>query len=144
MDLKKKLSRFFITTSTSFSVIMLLYTALVEPLDAELSVAAVWKLFATCAMVSLVIFITDFFFVSDNKMMYLVISFLEVFLTVFLFGGKLLGLFTFNWQMFLVVLGMLSLAYAGVVVVILIGEQMTADDINQKITQMKKHYGEEK
>lgn len=137
MNFKKKIAYFFTMTCTSFTIIMLLYAALSDIMGAPVSSTAVYALFAVCAMVSLVIVITSFIPIKSEPIKYL-LNFIEVFLTVFLFGGGVFGIFPFTWDIMLIVFGMLSAAYVGVVVVLLVSEQITASDINKKISEMKK------
>ncbi len=106
-------------------------------MDAVVNAEAILKLFGTCAMVSLVIFITDSIPIT-NLPLRLLINFLDVFLTVFLFGGGILKMFPFEWEIMLIVFGMLSVAYVGVITVMIINEQIKAADINSKISEMKK------
>ncbi|MDD6396093.1 MAG: hypothetical protein PUB37_07975 [Firmicutes bacterium] len=142
MNFKKRIGYFFTMTCTSFTIIMLLYAALSGVMNAPVGAKAVYALFAVCAMVSLVIVITSFIPIKSEPVKYL-INFIDVFLTVFLFGGGVLGVFPFTWNIMLIVFGMLSAAYVGVVVVLLVSEQITASDINKKISEMKKQHHEE-
>lgn len=137
MDTKKRISYFFTMTCTSFTIILLLYTILSKKIDAVINAKAIYMLFATCTMTSLVITITSFIMIKSEPIKYL-ISFMEVFLTVFLFGGGVLGVFPFTWEIMLIVFGMLSAAYVGVLLSLLLSEQVTALDINKKISEMKK------
>lgn len=137
MNLKKRIGYFFSSLCVSFTIIMLLYTALSGIMNAPVSSKAVYMLFAVCAMVSLVVIVIAVIPINNVPLKFL-INFMAVFLTVFIFGGGVLGLFPFEWDIMLIVFGMLSLAYVGVVVVFLATEQIVAADINKKISEMKK------
>lgn len=137
MDTKKRISYFFTMTCTSFTIILLLYTILSKKMDAVINAKAIYMLFATCTMTSLVIIITSFIPIKNEPLRYL-INFMDVFLTVFLFGGGVLRVFPFTWDIMLIVFGMLSAAYVGVLLSLLLSEQVTALDINKKISEMKK------
>lgn len=136
MEWKKRISRAFTITCTSFTIIMVMYTLLAEWMDAPVNERAIYVLFAVCAMTSIVITLTDFIPISSAWLRYL-INFLDVFLTVFLFGGGVLGMFSFTWKLALTVFGMLTVAYGGVVAAMLLSEQISAADINHKISEMK-------
>jgi hypothetical protein len=117
---------------------MLLFTLLAKPMGATLNATAVYLLFAVCVMVSIAVVLASFIPIKSEPLKYLV-YFIVVFLTVFLFGGGVLEMFPFKWYYILIVFGMLSVAYVGVVVVLLISEQMTAVNLNKKISEMKKN-----
>lgn len=136
MQWKKRFSGFFTITCTSFTIIVLLYTVLSGFMDVPVNAKEIFVLFSVCAMVALVIFLTDFIPIKSISLRF-AINFLDVFLTVFLFGGGLLGMFPFTWKIMLIVFGMLTVAYIGVVAVMFINEQITAADINKKILEMK-------
>lgn len=136
MEWKKRISQAFTITCTSFTIIMVMYTLLAEWMDAPVNERAIYVLFAVCAMTSIVITLTDFIPISSAWLRYL-INFLDVFLTVFLFGGGVLGMFSFTWKLALTVFGMLTVAYGGVVAAMLLSEQISAADINHKISEMK-------
>lgn len=136
MDWKKRISQAFTITCTSFTIIMLLYTLLSGWMNAPVNERAIYVLFAVCAMTSVVITLTDFIPINSAWLRYL-INFLDVFLTVFLFGGGVLGMFSFTWKLALTVFGMLTVAYGGVVAAMLLSEQISAADINHKLSEMK-------
>lgn len=137
MNKRIRIGEFFTILCTSFTVITLSYILLSDFMDAVVNTEAILKLFGTCAMVALVIFITDYIPIT-NLPLRLLINFLDVFLTVFLFGGGILRMFPFEWEIMLIVFGMLSAAYVGVITVMVINEQIKATDINSKISEMKK------
>lgn len=136
MNLIKRISVFFTVTCTSFTVIILIYCALWPELG--LTFRRVYELFAVCAAISLIIIITDFFRIQ-NLLLLLGIYFIETFATVFLLGGSILKLFPFNLKMLLIVLGMLTAAYVVVVAAAMANEKMCSDEINKKLTEMKKN-----
>lgn len=136
MNLIKRISVFFSVTCTSFTVIILIYCALWPELG--LTFRRVYELFAVCAAISLIIIITDFFRIQ-NLLLLLGIYFIETFATVFLLGGGILKLFPFNLKMLLIVLGMLTAAYVVVVAAAMANEKMCSDEINKKLTEMKKN-----
>lgn len=136
MNLIKRISVFFTVTCTSFTVIILIYCALWPELG--LTFRRVYELFAVCAAISLIIIITDFFRIQ-NLLLLLGIYFIETFATVFLLGGGILKLFPFNLKMLLIVLGMLTAAYVVVVAAAMANEKMCSDEINKKLTEMKKN-----
>lgn len=137
MDKRIRISEFFTILCTSFTIITMAYILLSDFMDAVVNTEEILKLFGICAMVSLVIFITDSIPIT-NLPLRLLINFLDVFLTVFLFGGGILKMFPFEWKIVLTVFGMLSAAYIGVIIVMIINEQIKAADINNKISEMKK------
>lgn len=137
MNKRIRISEFFTILCTSFTIITMAYILLSDFMDAVVNTEAILKLFGICAMVSLVIFITDSIPIT-NLPLRLLINFLDVFLTVFLFGGGILKMFPFEWKIVLTVFGMLSAAYIGVITVMIINEQIKAADINNKISEMKK------
>lgn len=136
MQWKKRLSQFFTITCTSFTIIMMTYAVLSEWMGAALTVERIFMLFYVCMMTAFVIFLTDFVQIKNTHIRF-AINFLDVFLTVFLFGGGMLGMFPFTWKIMFTVFGMLTLAYVGVIAVMVINEQITAADINKKISEMK-------
>ena len=136
MEWKKRISWAFTITCTSFTIIMVLYTLLAGWMDAPINERAIYVLFAVCAMTSVVIMLTNFIPINATWLRYL-INFLDVFLTVFLFGGGVLGMFSFTWKIALTVFGMLTVAYGGVIAVILLNEQLSAANINNQISEMK-------
>ena len=137
MNKRIRISEFFTILCTSFTIITMAYILLSDFMDAIVNTEEILKLFGICAMVSLVIFITDSIPIT-NLPLRLLINFLDVFLTVFLFGGGILKMFPFEWEIMLIVFGMLSAAYIGVIIVMIINEQIKAADINSKISEMKK------
>ncbi len=137
MNKRIRISEFFTILCTSFTIITMAYILLSDFMDAVVNTEEILKLFGICAMVSLVIFITDSIPIT-NLPLRLLINFLDVFLTVFLFGGGILKMFPFEWEIMLIVFGMLSVAYVGVITVMIINEQIKAADINSKISEMKK------
>ena len=136
MNLIKRISVFFTVTCTSFTVIILIYCALWPELG--LTFRRVYELFAVCAAISLISRITDFFRIQDLLLL-LGRYFIETFATVFLLGGGILKLFPFNLKMLLIVLGMLTAAYVVVVAAAMANEKMCSDEINKKLTEMKKN-----
>ena len=136
MNLIKRISVFFTVTCTSFTVIILIYCALWPELG--LTFRRVYELFAVCAAISLIIIITDLIKIK-NLLLLLGIYFIETFATVFLLGGGILKLFPFNLKMLLIVLGMLTAAYVVVVAAAMANEKMCSDEINKKLTEMKKN-----
>ncbi len=137
MNKRIRMGEFFTILCTSFTIITMAYILLSDFMDAVVNTEEILKLFGICAMVSLVIFITDSIPIT-NLPLRLLINFLDVFLTVFLFGGGILKMFPFEWEIMLIVFGMLSVAYVGVITVMIINEQIKAADINSKISEMKK------
>lgn len=144
MNIKRRIGFFFSCLCVSFTIIMLLYTALSGVMGASVNSTAVCTLFAVCAMVALVVSVISVIPIN-NVLLTLFIDFIAVFLTVFLFGGGVLGMFPFEWDIMLIVFGMLSAAYIGVVMLFLATEQIVAADINKKISEIKKeNHREEK
>lgn len=137
MNKRIRISEFFTMICTSFTIITMLYVLFSGPMDAIVNAEAILKLFATCAMVALVIFITDSIPIT-NLPLRLLINFLDVSLTVFLFGGGILKMFPFERALILIIFGMLSATYVGVMIVMIINDQIKAADINNKISEMKK------
>lgn len=135
MEWKKKISQLLTVTCSSFTIIMLLYALLFGDENIPIN-QATFILFAVCAMTSVAIFLTDFIPIKSVPLRF-AIDFIDVFLTVFLFGGGVLGMFPFKLRIMLIVFGMLTVAYVGVVAVMLITEQIIAEDINKKISEMK-------
>ena len=137
MNKRIRISEFFTILCTSFTIITMAYILLSDFMDAVVNTEEILKLFGNCTMLSLVIIITDSIPIT-NLPLRLLINFLDVFLTVFLFGGGILKMFPFEWKIVLTVFGMLSAAYVGVIIVMIINEQIKAADINSKISEMKK------
>ena len=137
MQMRKKISVFFIMTCASFTIIMLIYTALAEWMKADLTQSRIFALFGVCAMVAAVISATDFS-PAQSVLVRLAIDFADVFLTVFLLGGGVMKLFTFNMKTMLTVFGMLSAAFVGVAALVLANEIIHSGEINQKIAEMKR------
>ncbi len=142
MNKRIRISEFFTIACTSFTIITLLYVLLSGPMEVVVNAEAILKLFGICAMVALVIFITDSIPIT-NLPLRLLVNFLDVFLTVFLFGGAIMKMFPFEWEIILIVFGMLCAAYIGVIVVMIVNEQIKAADINNKILEMKKEINKE-
>ena len=112
MKMKQKFRDFFSVTCVSFTIIMLIYTALSDWMNADLTRGSIFSLFAVCAIAGAVIFVTDFIPVG-SLLLRLGIDFIDVALTVFIFGGVILKLFSFNSKTILVVTGMLMAAFVG-------------------------------
>ena len=96
-----------------------------------------FKLFAVCAAVGVVVTVTTLFRIQSDVAK-MGIYFAEEFVTVFLFGGGMLRLFPFNLKMCLTVLGMNIAAYLAVVAAVMANEKMCSNEINRKIAEMKK------
>ncbi len=137
MQWKKWFSQFFTIICTSFTVIMLLYAGLAEWMDAALTVTRVFGLFGICAMVALLIFLTDFI-PFKTRQTRLAVNFLDVCIAVFGFGGDILKIVPFSRPIVLTVLGMSCAAYVGVIAIMFVNEQIAANDINRKLSEMKK------
>ena len=97
-----------------------------------------FELFAVCAVIGAVVVVTSLMPVQSN-ILRMGIYFVEVFVTVFLFGGGILRLFPFNVKMLLTVLGMTLAAYFVVMAAVMANEKMCSNEINQKIARMKEN-----
>ena len=135
MEIRKIISIFFTLSCTSFTVIILLYCILWR--EDGITPQTVFKLFAVCAAVGVVVTVTTLFRIQSDVAK-MGIYFAEEFVTVFLFGGGMLRLFPFNLKMFLTVLGMNIAAYLAVVAAVMANEKMCSNEINRKIAEMKK------
>lgn len=143
--MKKKIGYFFSITCISFTIIMLLYAILSKVMNATVNDIAIYMLFAICAMVSLAILITDRFIPAQSIPLRMLIDFIDVFFTVFLFGGGVLRMFPFTWDIMPFVFIMLTVAYFGCLAILWINEQIISVGINKKISEMKKgNHKEEK
>ena len=138
MRWKKRWSQFFTTVCTSFTLVVLLYVALADWMEADVTVRSIWDLFAICAAVGVVIFLTDLLPVRSVPLR-LVIAFFDVCATVFLVGGAVLKFIPLDAAIILTVLGMICAAYAAVFAVSIVNERIAAADINHKVMEMKKH-----
>lgn len=138
MKMKQKFRDFFSVTCVSFTIIMLIYTALSDWMNADLTRGSIFSLFAVCAIAGAVIFVTDFIPVG-SLLLRLEIDFIDVALTVFIFGGVILKLFSFNSKTILVVTGMLMAAFVGAAALSILSDRLSSQAINQKIAEMKKH-----
>ena len=136
MEIRKKISGFITLTCVSFTIITLLYIALAEWMDADLTRVRIFCLFAVCAMVGAVILVTDFIPVG-SLLLRLLIDFVDVALTVFLFGGVVLKLFPFHAKIIFTVFGMLTAAFAGAAALAIVNDRLASQAINQKIAEMK-------
>lgn len=137
MNWKQRFSQFFTIVCTSFTVIMLLYAGLAEWMHADLTVPRIFGLCAICAMVAFLVFLTDFIpFKANHTRM--AVNFLDVCTAVFGFGGGILKIVPFSLPIVLTVLGMSCAAYAGVIAVMFVNEQIAANDINRKLSEMKR------
>ncbi len=138
MRWKKRWSQFFTTVCTSFTIVVLLYVALADWMEADVTVRSIWDLFAICAAVGVVIFLTDLLPVRSVPLR-LVIAFFDVCATVFLVGGAVLKFIPLDAAIILTVLGMICAAYVAVFAVSIVNERIAAADINHKVMEMKKH-----
>ena len=138
MKMKQKFRDFFSVTCVSFTIIMLIYTALSDWMNADLTRGSIFSLFAVCAIAGAVIFVTDFIPVG-SLLLRLGIDFIDVALTVFIFGGVILKLFSFNSKTILVVTGMLMAAFVGAAALSILSDRLSSQAINQKIAEMKKN-----
>ena len=138
MRWKKRWSQFFTTVCTSFTLVVLLYVALADWMEADVTVRSIWDLFAICAAVGVVIFLTDLLPVRSVPLR-LVIAFFDVCATVFLVGGAVLKFIPLDAAIILTVLGMICAAYVAVFAVSIVNERIAAADINHKVMEMKKH-----
>ena len=136
MTMKKRINGFLNVTCTSFTIVALIYTLLANSIGADLTERSILSLFAVCAAVGAVIFITDFIPVQ-SLILRLGIDFIDVTATVFLFGGVVLRLFPFDAGIILIVFGMLTAAFAGAAALAIANERISSDAINQKIAEMK-------
>ena len=138
MRWKKRWSQFFTTVCTSFTLVVLLYVALADWMEADVTVRSIWDLFAICAAVGVVIFLTDLLPVRSVPLR-LVIAFFDVCATVFLVGGAVLKFIPLDAAIILTVLGMICAAYVAVFAVSIVNERIAAADIKHKVMEMKKH-----
>lgn len=135
MEARKRISNFVTILCTSFTVIMLLYCVLWS--DIGVTVRIVFELFAVCAAVSAVIFLTAFIPIQ-SKMLQMGVYFIETFVTVFVFGGGILKLFPFTWKVLFIIFGMLTAAYLCAAAALMANEKQCSNEINKKIAEMKK------
>ena len=135
MNVRKYISAFLTITCTSFTVIMLLYCTLWS--KDSIAPKTVFGLFGVCFAVGTAVLLTSFLPLQSDALR-MGLYFAEEFVVVFLFGGVILRLFPFSLKMMLTVLGMLTAAYVVVMAAIMANEKICSDEINKKLTQMKK------
>ena len=109
MRWKKRWSQFFTTVCTSFTIVVMLYATLADWMGADVTVRSIWDLFAICAAVGVVIFLTDLLPVRSVPLR-LAIAFFDVCATVFLVGGAVLKFIPLDAAIILTVLGMICAA----------------------------------
>lgn len=137
MQWRKRWSQFFTTVCTSFTIVVMLYATLADWMGADVTVRSIWDLFAICAAVGVVLFLTDILPVRSVPLR-LAIAFFDVCATVFLVGGAVLKFIPLDPPIILTVLGMICAAYAAVFAVSIVNERIAAADINHKVMEMKK------
>lgn len=138
-----KLKYHILIDCISFTCVMVLFSIIGAFLKWEIPTLGILVFFLITTLISLLMYFTNQLPIHKGVFMVL-IDLADIALVVFVVGGAIFRLFTFDLVTCAAIAGMILVVYFAVIAVITIRTQVEAKSINQKIQERRKRKEEEK